>query len=140
MRFVTLALVSFLVAGGLAPSADKTPAKQEAMNKLTTEKLKAAHVLLEALARDDYEAMVKSSEELIRVSKATEWTAYKTHEYELQTNKFRSAAETLVRKAKAKNTDGATLAYMDLTMACVRCHQHCRENRNTSLDGAAHGE
>ena len=37
------------------------------------------------------------------------------------------AAETAIEKAKAKNIDGATVAYLELTMTCIRCHQHTRE-------------
>jgi hypothetical protein len=53
--------------------------------------------------------------------------------YEVQTNNFRRAAETLIQKAKAKNLDGATLAYVDMTVTCVRCHQYCRDIRDTKF-------
>ena len=45
----------------------------------------------------------------MRISKAIGWTVFKTPEYEVQTNNFRRAAETIIKKAKAKNIDGATL-------------------------------
>lgn len=134
MRFVILAVVAFLVTGGRGGSADKKPKLPDNTSKLMAQKLKGAQTLLEALTTDDYDRMVKSSEELIRVSQASEWTAYKTHEYDLQTKRFRLAAELLIKKAKAKDLDGATLAYLDMTLTCVRCHQHCRENRNTNFD------
>ena len=51
----------------------------------------------------------------------------------MQTNNFRRALETLTQKAKAKNLDGATLAYVDMTVTCVRCHQYCRDVRDTRL-------
>ena len=35
-------------------------------------------------------------------------------------------AETLAAKAKDKNLDGATLAYLDMTLSCVACHNHFR--------------
>jgi hypothetical protein len=31
------------------------------------------------------------------------------------------------RKAKDKNIDGATLAYLRLTMNCVNCHKYVRQ-------------
>jgi hypothetical protein len=43
------------------------------------------------------------------------------------------ATETIARKAKTKNLDGVTLAYFDLTMSCVRCHQHTPEERDAAL-------
>ena len=36
-------------------------------------------------------------------------------------------AELVIEKAKAKSIDGATLAYVEMTVTCVRCHQYTRE-------------
>jgi cytochrome c556 len=138
MRSTTLAIIALLLGGGATASADKKGEKPGDTGALMAEKLKLSLALLEAVAKDDFEKMAGSAEGLIRVSKSTAWTAYKTHEYELLTNNYRSAAETIIRKAKAKNVDGTTLAYLDLTVTCVRCHQHCRENRDTSLGAPAH--
>ena len=33
-------------------------------------------------------------------------------------------------KAKAKNIEGVTLAYFEMTMSCVRCHTYVREIRD----------
>jgi hypothetical protein len=46
----------------------------------------------------------------------------------------RSSAESVAQAAKNKNIEGATLAYMDMTMVCVRCHKHVREIRVTRAD------
>ena len=53
--------------------------------------------------------------------------ALNSAKYELHANSFQRSAELAIEKAKAKNIDGATLAYLDMTMTCVRCHQHVRE-------------
>ena len=100
---------------------------------LMAEKLKNAQALLEGLALNDFDKIQSGAEELMRISKAAEFAAHKTPAYEVHTNNFRRAAETIIQKAKAKNIDGATLAYVDMTVTCVRCHQHCREVRDTSL-------
>jgi hypothetical protein len=34
-----------------------------------------------------------------------------------------------VKKAKDKNIDGVALAYVDVTLSCVRCHEYVREHR-----------
>jgi 7-cyano-7-deazaguanine synthase in queuosine biosynthesis len=104
-------------------------------NKLMQEKLKNAQTLLEGLATNDFDKIKDCAQELIRISKAAEFAAYKTPMYEVHTNNFRRAAETIVQKAKDKNIDGATLAYVDMTLTCIRCHEHCREVRDTSLPG-----
>jgi cytochrome c556 len=67
------------------------------------------------------------------ISQKAEFAAQKTREYELQTNDFRRALQTMIAKAKDKNLDGATLGYVDMTLACVRCHQHYRETKIGAL-------
>jgi len=52
----------------------------------------------------------------------------------LYSNEFRRNAASLVQKAKEKNLDGAALAYVDMTLTCVKCHKHMRETRRTRLD------
>jgi len=87
-------------------------------------------MLLEGIALADFDKINRSAETLIQLSKTADWFVYKTPRYELHSNEFRRAAETILQKAKDKNLDGATLAYFDLTMTCVRCHQYVREVRD----------
>ena len=41
----------------------------------------------------------------------------------------RRIADDLVKKATEKNLDGAALAYVEMTLTCVKCHKHVREAR-----------
>ena len=103
------------------------------LNNLMTEKLDSSKTLLEGIALADYKKISSSAERLIQLSKTAEWFVYKTPRYELHSNEFRRAAENIVQKASEKNLDGVTLAYFDLTMSCVRCHQHVREVRSARI-------
>jgi len=47
----------------------------------------------------------------------------------------RRLRKEIAKKARAKNMDGVTLAYFDLTKSCVRCHEHLREVRDARLPG-----
>jgi len=127
--FAVLSLT--LLSGDRPAAAEPKKAESPTANKLMAEKLKNSQTLLEGLALNDFDKIQKSAEELMRISKAVECTVFKTPEYEVQTNNFRRAVETIIAKAKAKNIDGATLGFVDMTVSCVRCHQHCREVRNT---------
>jgi hypothetical protein len=42
------------------------------------------------------------------------------------TNEFQRLCDELAEKSRAKNIDGATLAYLRLTMNCVNCHKYVR--------------
>jgi hypothetical protein len=106
---------------------------QEGLSRLMASKLKNSQRLLEGLALADFTKISRSAEELIQLSKTAEWMVLKTPRYELHSNEFRRAAETVLRKARAKNLDGAALAYFDMTMSCLRCHQYVREQRDTRL-------
>jgi hypothetical protein len=35
----------------------------------------------------------------------------------------------LLKAADEERTDAAALSYLQLTLSCVRCHQHVRQNR-----------
>jgi hypothetical protein len=106
---------------------------QVQLRQLMANKLQASQKLLEAIATADYKKIGEQADQLTQLANQAEWMAYKTPRYELHSNEFRRAAETISRKAKEKNLDGVTLAYMDLTMSCVRCHQYVRDVRDAAL-------
>lgn len=108
--------------------------EQDVMKKLMTRKLENAQKVLEGVAVNDFDLVVKHADELIAVSKAAEWRVLKTPQYELYSNEFRRSAETMIKQAKAKNTDGVALAYVDMTLSCVKCHKYVREVRMARLD------
>jgi hypothetical protein len=120
-----------LTLGGQAPAPTHAQGKQT--SKLMAAKLKHSQILLEGIAIGDFKKITRSAEELIELTKTEEWLMHKAPRYEIHSNEFRRAAETLIYKAKDKNIDGTTLAFFDMTMTCVRCHQHVRETRDARL-------
>lgn len=120
------------------PKADPKAKAQEpgvrpknATELLMAKKLEHAQKLLGAIAINDFDGIRKNSRELYLLSKLVEFRVFKTAQYELHSNEFRRALEEMQTGAKDKNIDAATLAYLDMTMACVRCHKHVREVRFT---------
>lgn len=118
-----------LLAIGWMPRAEG----DQKLSRLMADKLRFSQRVLEGIALADYTKITQSAEELIQLSRTAEWLAIKTPRYELNSNEFRRAAEGLIAKAKAKNLDGVVLAYQDLTMSCVRCHEYVREVRDARL-------
>jgi hypothetical protein len=120
--------VALVVLPLLAVPSSSQEKKRREHDPLMLQKLKESQAFLEGLALNDPKKVQASAEELLRISKAAQFRkAVNTPEYEYFANTFQKAAETAIEKAKAKNIDGATLAYVDMTMTCVRCHQHSRE-------------
>jgi cytochrome c556 len=107
---------------------------QAALKKLMVKKLENAQKVLGGMTTNNYDEVAKHADELIQISKAVEFRVLKTPQYEMNSNDFRRAAETMIQQAKNKNTDGVALAYVDMTLSCVRCHKYVREVRMTSLD------
>ena len=122
-RAFCLGLVLALAAGlaGLAKESKK--------DSLMRKKLSHSQKVLEGLALADFKKIASNAEDLIDISKAAEWRAVKSARYEVYSNEFRRVADRLIEKAKEKNIDGAALAYVELTLTCVRCHKHVREVR-----------
>lgn len=129
--FAVGAAVFLLSLLGQSPAPSQTKGKK--VEKLMAAKLKHSQVLLEGIAIGDFKKISASAEELLQLTKTEEWLMYKTPRDETHSNDFRRAAETLIQKAKDKNVDGTTLAFFDMTMSCVRCHQHVRETRDARL-------
>ncbi len=92
-------------------------------------KLEYSKNVLEGLTLENYDAISKSAKALKRLSEAAEWevpTIPNATEYLAFTSEFQRVSDELVQKAKDKNIDGATLAYLRLTMNCVNCHKYVR--------------
>ena len=62
-------------------------------------------------------------------SQESQWQVIQVEPYLKMSSEFRTSAERLRDAAKAKNLDGATLAYFDMTMNCVRCHKYLRQRK-----------
>lgn len=109
---------------------EKAPTPEK---KIMAEKLANAQLIMQGLALGDFDLIKKSAVTLMSLSKKAEWTVYKTERYEVFSNEFRRSLETIQDKCKDKNLDGTTLAFMEMTLTCVKCHKYCRDERQTSL-------
>ena len=138
-RMLIIALVGFLALStthglGQTPKKDQKdkpdslPLPNEA--QVMQVKLQRFQALLEAITKEDYKEMERNASSLARIVEMTSFMrASKTEEYEVQARAFRAAAQTLASKAENTNLDGATLAYLDMTISCVKCHNHFRMNK-----------
>jgi hypothetical protein len=130
MKKLSGLVLALTLAGGIGVLCGfAADAKKEA--SLMRKKLERSQKVLEGIALNNFAKIEANAEELIAISKEASWRAVKSARYEVYVNEFRRIAETLIGKAKEKNIDGVTLAYMDLTMTCVKCHKHVREVRMT---------
>ncbi|HLW67298.1 MAG TPA: hypothetical protein VKS79_18430 [Gemmataceae bacterium] len=133
-RFLATALVLTLgfvtsLSHGQEKKKDENPSAA-----LMKKKLAASQKLLEGLANNDFAMIKENADTLHDISREASFKALKTPRYELYADEFQQTAEKLAKAAKDKNLDAAALAYVDLTLNCVKCHQHVREVRMTKGD------
>ena len=131
MRCITRQWLAFLalvaaVSGAAAwEGKRKAPEQGNAFMRL---KLKNAETVLAGIALKDFERIESGADALVRLSKKTEFQMGSIPGYDQLNTNFRHTAEELVKHAKNKNLDGATLAYIQLTRNCVDCHKELRRH------------
>jgi hypothetical protein len=144
MKNLSFAVLMSVLFGGMPAlsghGADpmQEPKKSDEASKelsgLMKRKLESSQKVLEGLALGKFDKIAKHAGELVSLSNQAEWKALRTPEYEFFSNDFRRSAKEMVRNADRKNLDGATMAYVELTFACVRCHTYVREVRKVQLE------
>lgn len=119
--------LSVLAARTAAPAAAQD--HKRTRSEFMRQKLEFSKNLLEGLAIENYEIIGKNAKALKLLSEAAEWevpTIPNATDYIAFTTDFQRIADDLSKQAKEKNIDGATLAYVRLTMNCVQCHKFVR--------------
>jgi hypothetical protein len=106
---------------------DKKPTpKKIAMKLFMRKKLEASQSLLEGLAVEDFDMIALGARQLHTTSAAAEFMVINDPMYAQHADEFRRIVAKLQKAAKEKRLDGATLAYVDMTMSCVECHKYVR--------------
>jgi hypothetical protein len=106
------------------------PVQKRTRAEFMREKLNFSKDVLEGLALEQYATIEKGAKALKKLSEAAEWevpTIPSASDYVMMTTDFQRHADELVKQARAKNIDAATLAYVKLTMSCVQCHKFIRD-------------
>ncbi|HXI50573.1 MAG TPA: hypothetical protein VNH84_03695 [Candidatus Saccharimonadales bacterium] len=119
-----LSLAMVLVVGLVAAFAQSK--RNRAAKEFMRDKLELSQRVLEGLATEDYDLIIAKGTRLSAMSKEADWRVFENPDYEQQSVIFRRQVDSLVKAAKSKNLDAATLAYVRVTMSCVDCHKLVR--------------
>jgi hypothetical protein len=123
-----LALLA-LAAGVLAARGAEQRQQKRSRAEFMRTKLEYSKQALEGLTLENYDTIAKSAKALRLLSQAAEWevpTIPNATDYVALTREFQLLTDEMALKANEKNIDGATLAYLRLTMNCVNCHKYVR--------------
>lgn len=129
--FAGALVATALTVTGMAPSTGSPSAQEQEKVELNRSKFMRAKVdhskqIVEGLAMENYDAIAQNAQDLMLLMNESMWNAFQTPEYVAMSGEFKAAAEHLREAAHTKNIDGATLAYFEVTLTCVRCHKYVR--------------
>ena len=85
--------------------------------------------ILQGLASGDFDTIKEHATRMYAFSRIEKLTKGKNEEYQLQLKMFRFANRKLIQMASAKNLEGATLAFNQMTTSCVNCHRVIRDGQ-----------
>lgn len=117
-------LVLLLVA---VTQADDKPALD--LSKIMEKKLELSKEILAGMVTEDFDKISSNADRLLKLAK-TQWIQNETSEYRAQLKDFWIVVDGLKTAADEKNADGATLAYVQMTLSCVKCHKYLRNTAN----------
>ncbi len=122
-------VVALAIGAGVFCGVQDQQDLQKDSTKFMQRKLIDAREIVAGLAMEDFPLITRSAQDLMLLSHEADWNVIQTKPYLEMSSEFRGAAQRLRDTAKAKNLDGATLAYFEVTLSCVRCHKYVRQER-----------
>ncbi|NIL96262.1 MAG: hypothetical protein GTO76_02720 [Planctomycetales bacterium] len=131
-------LGSLIAAAGLCLGLGAVPVQGQSPEELRAfmrAKLDHSQKVLEGLCVEDFDRIAKNAQQLALLSQESNWRVLQTEDYVQYSLEFRRAAHAMVTAAEKKNLDAATLAYVDMTMKCVKCHKYVRGIRTAAGPG-----
>ena len=121
---------TFALGCALIMTCGRPAGAEEKPSDWMKQKLEMSQKILAGLTQGDFEAVETNAQKMNVVNHLEKLVAadqphYK--EYMRQLNAFETANRELLRQSAAKNIEGSTLAYMQLTVSCVHCHRVVRD-------------
>ncbi|MCA9186609.1 MAG: hypothetical protein R3E01_08425 [Pirellulaceae bacterium] len=130
LALAVIVIILVCATAGRSQTGKKPENKQDdPLQVFMQAKLEHSQRILEGLTTDNCELVAKHAQQLSLLSQAAQWQVLQTPEYVHRSAQFRHLADTLTDEARKKNLDGATLAFMKVTMDCIDCHKYVRKTR-----------
>ncbi len=114
-------------------SADKQDEPARSLQRFMRQKLQASSLILEGLCTEDLAMVSESSDTLMKMSHEEHWRVSNDMMYRRYSEQFVHAVEELKSEAEDNDMNGTSLAWVNVTMKCLKCHEWVR---NTVLADA----
>ena len=122
---IALVAVAIILIGGLTATVAQSK-RERAAKEFMRDKLELSQRVLEGIVTEDYDLIIARGTKLSAMTKEADWRLFENPNYEQQSVTFRRHVDSLLKAAKSKDSDAATLAYVRMTMSCVDCHKLVR--------------
>ena len=129
-RFLLTSLILALLFAGPNSTHAQTD-KESGVKEAMRQKVAYSQQVLVGITQADYGLIADNAEKLVKLSNKTNWYSRQIPEYELFLNEFRRNAQDLKEAGQQKNLDAASLAYVQMTLSCVNCHDVIRKSSVT---------
>ncbi|MCA9084742.1 MAG: hypothetical protein KDA81_11830 [Planctomycetaceae bacterium] len=96
------------------------------LSKFMMQKLGMSNKILKGLMTDDLHLVEQNADKLLKMSHEEKWRASNDMMYLQHSTQFRNACEDLRNKAAKGTMDGTALAWINVTMSCIQCHDWVR--------------
>src|SRR5690349_11590465 len=128
---MTSLLVAVAVAGTVLVlplhGQEKKPDEQQKSSVWMKMKLQGSQNIVAGLTESDFDKILTNAQAMAFVGYLEKWNKAEMPDYKRQVSYFEFANRELIRQAREKNLEGATLAYNQLTVSCVQCHKIVRD-------------
>ncbi len=122
---ILLLAIMLAVAAGFSVTAAQSR-RNRAAKEFMRDKLELSQQALEGITMEDFDLLIAKGTKLSAMTKEADWKMFENPDYDQQSRLFRRQVDSMVKAAKDKNLDAATLAYVRMTMSCVDCHKLVR--------------
>jgi hypothetical protein len=129
-RFIVGVILIGVTVGGFALYAQQQPLQPgtQRPRPFMRAKLTPAQEILEGIAVADFQSIIRNTERIRLLTLDENWMVRQTDAYRRQSEDFSRAVTNIQEAAKQNNLDGVTLGYMQMTLKCVECHRHIRDD------------
>ena len=107
-------------------SADKQDELARSLHRFIRHKMQASNLILEGLCMDDMKSVADGAQSLLKMPSEAKWRVSNDVMYRRYSSEFVQAVEELQKEAEENDIDGASMAWVNVTMKCLKCHKWVR--------------
>lgn len=107
-------------------SADKKDEPAGSLHRFMRQKMQASNLILEGLCMDDMQSVADGTQSLLKMPSEAKWRVSNDMMYRRYSTEFVQAVEELEKEAEENDIDGASMAWVNVTMKCLKCHKWVR--------------